>query len=303
VRDDSGTAPRQDRVVAGDAEGTSAYVHADLLPGVVASTVGYASTEPTERLHRGVPSPWLTVILSLDEPIAWSAALDGLGTPAERRDAVLVAGLHTRASAVRLPRRQAGLQLAVHPLHARRLLGASPAELAQGGATGLDVLGPSSEALRQRLVETPGWAERFALLQVFLRDRLDRASASAVVRPELAEAWRWLLASRGRRRLDALAPHVALSPRHLTTLFGRELGVSPKRVARLVRFDATNRDLTRAVRAGRRTDLAALAAAHGYADQSHLVREFQDHLGASPTAWLAEEHRNIQAGGHRNGEG
>jgi AraC-like DNA-binding protein len=278
------------------------YVHADLLPGVVASTVGYASTETEERLHRGVPSPWLTVILSLDEPIAWSEDVDGLGTPAERRELVVVSALHTRAAAVRLPRRQAGLQLAVHPLHARRLLGASPAELAAPGVAGPDVLGTPAEALRQRLVETPGWPERFALLQAFLRDRLDRAPRSAAVRPDLAEAWRWLLRSGGRQRLDGLGAHVALSPRHLTTLFARELAVPPKRVARLVRFDATARSLTRAAAAGRRTDLAALAAAHGYADQSHLDREFRDHLGTSPTAWLAEEHRNIQAGGHRNGE-
>ena len=280
-----------------------AYVHADLLPGVVASTVGYASVEDEERLHRGVPSPWLTVVLSLDEPICWSEDVDGLGTAAERRESVLVSALHTRATAVRLPRQQAGLQLAVHPLHARRLLGASPAELAAPGVTGLAVLGAPAEALRQRLVETPGWPERFTVLQTFLRDRLERAPRSALVRPELAEAWRWLLRGGGRQRVDGLAPHVALSQRHLTTLFARELAVSPKRAARLVRFDATARRLTRTAAAGRRPDLAALAAAHGFADQSHLDREFRDHLGTSPTAWLAEEHRNIQAGGHRNGEG
>ncbi|SEP79670.1 helix-turn-helix domain-containing protein [Microlunatus flavus] len=289
--------------VADEPAPAPAYVHADLLPGVVASTVGYASVESEERLHRGVPSPWLTVILSLDGPIAWSEDLDGIGTGAERRESVLVSALHTRATAVRLPRRQAGLQLAVHPLEARRLLGASPAELASRGVTGPDVLGAPAEALRQRLVETASWPERFALLQTFLRGRLESAPRSTLVRPELAEAWRWLLRSDGRRRLDGLATHVALSPRHLTTLFAREVGLPPKRVARLVRFDATARSLTRATAAGRRTDLAALAAARGYADQSHLDREFRDHLGTSPTAWLAEEHRNIQAGGHRNGEG
>ena len=123
------------------------------------------------------------------------------------------------------------------------------------------------------------------------------------MRPDLEEAWRWLLRSGGRRRLDGLARHVALSPRHLTTLFAREVGLPPKRVARLVRFDAASRGLARTVASGRRPDLASLAAAHGYADQSHLDREFRDHLGTSPTGWLAEEHRNIQAGGHRNGEG
>ena len=96
--------------------------------------------------------------------------------------------------------------------------------------------------------------------------------------------------------------HVALSPRHLTTLFQRELGLSPKRVARLVRFDAGLRRADAGGRAGRPVELAAVAAACGYADQSHLDREFRDHLGTSPTGWLAEEHRNVQAGGHRNGE-
>jgi AraC-like DNA-binding protein len=280
----------------------SPYVHADLAPGVLASTVGYVSSEPVERLHRGVPSPWLTFILSLDGPVVWAERPDALGTPAEHRDAVLVAPLHTSATFVRLPRQQAGIQMAVHPLLARRLFGASAAELAQPGTTGLDVLGARAEALRQRLVETATWSERFSVLGVFVRDRVGRAPTSASVRPELEEAWRWLLRSGGGRRLDALAEHVALSPRHLSTVFRSELGVSPKRAARLVRFDRACRRLTATVRLGQPLDLAGVAAGCGYYDQSHLDREFRDHLGTSPTGWLAEEHRNVQAGGHRNGE-
>ena len=283
----------------------ASFVHADVVPGVLASTVGYASTEPTERVHRGVPAPWLTFILSLDDPIVWSEDPDGLGTPAERRESVLVAPLHTRASFIRLPQRQAGIQMAVHPLLARRLFGASAAELARPGTTGVDVLGPGAEALRQRLVETPTWSERFAVLGAYVRDRVDRAPHSAAVRPELDEAWRWLRGTGGTGRLtgsDGLAAHVALSPRHLTTVFERELGVSPKRVARLVRFDRACRRITTAVRLGSPPDLARVAAGCGYYDQPHLDREFREHLGTSPSGWLAEEHRNVQAGGHRNGE-
>jgi AraC-like DNA-binding protein len=289
--------------VSGDEVVEPAFVHADLLPGVLASTVGYASAEPAERLHRGVPSPWLTFILSLDEPVAWSEDESALGTDAEHRDAVLVSPLHTCAAFVRLPRVQTGIQMAVHPLAARRIFGARTAELDAPGTTGLDVLGPGAEALRQRLVETPTWTERFAVLEGYVRTLVDRAPASAEVRPELDEAWRWLRRTGGTGRLDALARHVALSPRHLTTLFQREVGLPPKRVARLVRFDSAARALTRAVAAGRDVGLAEVAATCGYADQSHLDREFREHLGTSPTGWLAEEHRNIQVGGHRNGEG
>jgi len=288
--------------VATDEVGETSFLHADVLPDVLASTVGYAVTEPEERLHRGVPSPWLTFILSLDEPIAWSEDEEALGTPAERRDAVLVAPLHTRASFIRMPQRQAGIQMAVHPLLARRLFGASAAELAEPGTSGIDVLGPRAEALRQRLVETPDWAERFSVLDTFLRDRVGSAPTSAAVRPELTEAWRWLQRSGGNLPLERLARHVALSPRHLSTLFQRELGTSPKRAARLIRFDRACRRVTAAVRHGGPLDLAGVAAGCGYYDQSHLDRDFRDHLGTSPTEWLAEERRNVQAGGHRNGE-
>ena len=280
----------------------ASYVHADLAPGVLASTVGYASSDPVERLHRGVPSPWLTFILSLDGPVVWAEREDALGTAGERRDEVLLAPLHTSATFIRMPRQQAGIQMAVHPLTARRLFGASAAELTQAGVTGLDVLGPQAEALRQRLVETPTWSERFVVLGRFVQERVERAPTSATVRPELDEAWRWLLRTGGGRRLDALAEHVALSPRHLTTLFRCELGLSPKRAARLVRFDRATRRVTTAIRRGEPLDLAGVAVGCGYYDQSHLDREFRAHLGTSPTAWLAEERRNVQAGGHRNGE-
>lgn len=288
--------------MSADAAGTSSYARADLLPGVLGSTVGYASTASEESLHRGVPSPWLTFILSLDGPVVWSEDEGRLGTAQERRETVVLSPLHTRAAFVRMPRRQAGIQLAVHPLAARRLLGVRTSELDQGRVTGLDVLGPQVEALRQRLVETRSWPGRFAVLGAYLRDRVEHAPASASVRPELEEAWRWLRRTGGRQRLDGLARHVALSPRHLGSLFSAEVGLSPKRVARLVRFDATMGRLTGSVRAGQPVTLAALAAEAGYADQSHLDREFRAHLATTPTGWLAEERRNVQAGGHRNGE-
>ena len=51
-----------------------------------------------------------------------------------------------------------------------------------------------------------------------------------------------------------------------------------------------------------RKAIAAAEAAEraGYVDQSHLIREFRRMTGCTPSAWLAEERRNIQDGGHRN---
>ena len=74
-----------------------------------------------------------------------------------------------------------------------------------------------------------------------------------------------------------------------------ELGLSPKELCRLFRFDRVI-----ALLADGADSLAEVAAESGYADQSHLTREFRQMAGCSPTTWLAEERRNIQDGGHRN---
>ena len=49
---------------------------------------------------------------------------------------------------------------------------------------------------------------------------------------------------------------------------------------------------------GQRDFLAGLAADCGYYDQAHLAREFRELAGCPPSAWLAEEFRNIQAGAY-----
>jgi Helix-turn-helix domain len=66
--------------------------------------------------------------------------------------------------------------------------------------------------------------------------------------------------------------------RHLAARFERDVGVSPKQAARLIRFEAARRRLGA-------VPLARLAAEHGYADQAHLAREFRALAGTPPTAF------------------
>jgi AraC-like DNA-binding protein len=260
--------------------------------GALVTAVGYETerAEPVE--HRGLPSPFLTFIVTLDEPVVLA---EGGG---ERGLEVVVAGLSTEAEIVRMSRRQVGLQAAVHPLAARRLFGMPAAELARLSVEGEDVLGAKAPRLRERLSEATTWDERFAIFGAEMGLGGREASAATTPRPEVIEAWRLLALTRGRIRIEDLAARVFLSRRRLSTLFAAEFGLSPKEAARTMRFTHAVTRIGEGVRGGT-LDLAALAAECGFGDQSHLDREFRAFAGTSPSGWIAEEFPNIQAGGHR----
>lgn len=282
------------------------YVRApDLLPGAVGSAVGYHITDARVGVHRGLPSPWLTFVLGLDAPIETADSPEQLGTPQASRTSIITGGLHSVPAWIHQPAAQTGIQLAVHPLAARAVFGAPTSELTATVIDGRAVLGEDAERLRQQLVETTDWETRFELLRDFLRQRATDLPQQTV-RPEVRAAWTWQARRRGTGSITGMARHVLLSPRQLRTVFTREVGMGPKGVARLMRFEAAVRQVTAPVRLEAHSEsnlnLARVAADCGYTDQSHLSRDFRQFTGISPTGWLEEERRNIQAGGHRNGE-
>ena len=118
--------------------------------------------------------------------------------------------------------------------------------------------------------------------------------------PDIAEAWRLLARSGGTIQAGELARRVGWSPRYLQRRLLAETGLTPKAAARVTRFDRARRVLQRqaATPAGApgTLNLAGLAAGCGYYDQAHLAREFRELAGCAPSAWLAEEFRNVQSG-------
>lgn len=261
-----------------------------IAPGVT-SMVGYRALDVPEAVHLGMPSSRLVFIVSLDDGLKSATSAESLSTA--RPTPVVLGGLHVQASHVSQHPGQAGVQLAVHPLAARALFGAPAAELSVTDFDAAPVLGGASVELHERATEARQWPDVFALVARYLVDaRRDRVT----VRPEVAYAWHLLERSRGRAPVSALAERVGLSARHLTTLFRREVGRTPKTVAMLMRFEyATNR-IAAAARRPQRIDLPGIADDAGYADQAHLTREFVRFAGVPPRAWLAAEFRNVQYG-------
>jgi AraC-like DNA-binding protein len=172
------------------------------------------------------------------------------------------------------------LELWLAPLGAYRLLGL-PMDALTGQLVDLtEVLGTGSRRLADQLRDTPSWQQRFGLLDAYL---LRQARDGPDPAPEVVWAWRRLIATGGTLPIRRLAGEVGWSHKHLITRFKQQVGLPPKTAARLVRFDAVCRRL--ATHPPARWD--QLAADCGYADQAHLIRDFHQFTGATPTAFLA----------------
>lgn len=287
--------------MAGEAAAWEFVTNAGLPAEAIRSAVGYRGTAATPAIHRGLPSPSLTFIFSLDEPIVAGHSPEQATGPRAYRNDIVVGGLHTTPAYIAQPKAQAGIQLAVRPLVSRALFGVPAGELRTLTTEGADVLGPAATRLREQLAEAPTWDERFPLLERYVRARLAEDRRGAQPRPEVAEAWRWLAWHRGTGSIASLARHVMLSERQLGTVFRAEFGLSPKAASRLMRFEHARQRVVGMATAESGRDLARIAHECGYYDHSHLVRDFQKYTGTSPTRWIAEERENVQVGAVRDG--
>jgi AraC-like DNA-binding protein len=262
---------------------------------------GYRSRGAAPAVHRGLPSPYLTLILTLDEPLTMAKHLDPAAGPSNH-DALL-GGMHDRPVYVTHDGNQSGIQIGLEPLAVRALLGVPAGELWCLDLDPSDVFGSWVDGVRERLLAATDWPSRFAVVD----DMLLRAERAALGRrapasDEVRHVWRRLLTSGGRSRIGDLALETGWSERHLTARFTAEMGARPKQAARLIRFHLASRAVAASAASGRGT-LAGIAADTGYYDQSHLDRDFTEFAGCCPSAWVAEEFGNIQAGAYRRAAG
>jgi AraC-like DNA-binding protein len=264
---------------------------APALRSYVAWFVGYREAGALPARHRGLPSPFLTLILTLDDPLVMAQHPDPAQAPG--RYETLIGGLHTRPALITHDGRQSGIQLALHPLGARALLGCPAGELASLDVRADDVLGAAVAEWRERILAAATWTDRFVVLERSLLGRLADAGWPAEPAPALTEAWSVLAAHRGGIPVATVARQVGWSERQLRKRLVAETGLTPKAAARVMRFDHARRTLLARVGHGGPADLASLAADCGYYDQSHLTREFRGLAGCSPSRWLAEEHPNL----------
>ncbi|MEM7203688.1 MAG: helix-turn-helix domain-containing protein [Planctomycetota bacterium] len=180
------------------------------------------------------------------------------------------------------------------------MFGLAPAELVDRAIPLREVVGAAADAIVERASAGISAAAACAMFDRWLpcaarsralgrplghrakghRAKGPRAAAVAAGRIEAAD---------GRIGPRTLAAQLGVSDRYLRRVMVEEIGLGPKRLARIARVRGALRAAVQGARPSR--NWAALALDSGFADQSHLVHEFRALFGDAPQAFVARANR------------
>jgi AraC-like DNA-binding protein len=234
--------------------------------------------EVTSSFTRRLEAPGLhaPLIFNFGPPLAVNAPQDG--GEWYLLDEGLVAGMHDTYALVETGGSQSGVEVYLTPVGAGLVVGMPMRHLKGRVVTLEDCFGAVGGLIREQLFEAPSWEERFAIVDSFL---LARVSEAELPPPSLTWAVSRLHATGGALGIGSLTDALGCSRRYLIGLFNDHVGLPPKVFARVLRF----RRALQLADADGGLDWAEIAHHTGYYDQAHMVRDFQQFTGRSPTAY------------------
>jgi AraC-like DNA-binding protein len=244
--------------------------------GVVREYVGYEEWTGGGFLRREVARCGVALILAFGDELD---VHDGEVGPEPRRLGAFVVGNQSHASVTGVAGHQLGVQVELSAAGALALLGDVGAY--NDSVVPLDeALGHEGTGLLERLADAGSWTDRLDVLD----ESFARRDLPALA-PEVVRLRRQLVVSQGRARVEPLMDETGWSRRHVTEGFRRQLGITPKAYARLLRF----RHATALImETSPRRSLADVATEAGYYDQSHLTRDFTALAGLTPGTYATD---------------
>lgn len=241
-------------------------------------SLGYAEGRFAHGAEVVLPNGGPQLLVNLDRNELRSTFPAGSGGDRRTRGAALQ-GPSTGPVLVDPAQQRAVVWVAFRTAGAHPLLGV-PLSAVRDQLVGLDDLwGGDGAVLRERLLTAMAAGGPQACLRELEGALLARAATDAGPDPAVRAAAARL--DRGASVRSA-ADQLGWTPRRLTARFDVQMGLSPKRYARVRRFQ---RLLARVNASAAGPDWALLAAEGGYHDQAHLIHEFRALAGMTPTAY------------------
>jgi AraC-like DNA-binding protein len=136
-----------------------------------------------------------------------------------------------------------------------------------------------AHSLHMELIETPSVARKF---QIVFDALVTHAARDFTHHPAVANALSRFHRAPLSTRVANAAADADISQKKLIRLFSEQVGYTPKLYLRVLRFQR----LLDKVWDAPKVDWAPVAAAHGYYDQPHLIRDFREFSGFTPSEYL-----------------
>ena len=237
------------------------------------------------RKERIVPSGTSELVINLrDDEIRIHHTADSKN---RRLSGAVLSGPYSSILVVDASQHESMLGVHFKPGGAFPFLGALASELTDTHADLADLWGGPANQLRERLCDAVAPRDRFQIMEQVLIARLRRSPKR---RRAIATA------------LDAFGPYgtgasvrdvargVGLCQRRFRKVFAAQVGLTPKIFCRILRFQRVR---TMAERI-EKPDWAQIASTCGYFDQSHLINDFQEFSGFSPTEYVRRLRKHEQ---------
>lgn len=115
--------------------------------------------------------------------------------------------------------------------------------------------------------------DRIKIAENFLINNIKCARNNHIITDAISE----LLLQKGSLKIKSLEKNIHISSRQLERVFSDNMGISPKQLASLIRYQYLWKDLL-----NNKTSPLDLVYKYGYTDQAHLLHEFKKYHGMTP---------------------
>lgn len=191
-------------------------------------------------------------------------------------------------------RPQSLLSVLFKPGAARLIFGLPATELHNQHLSLNTLWGVDADRLYDRLLHAPTTKHRFAIVEAALCQQIEVAGPRQHTTRHGAVdyALRTFKADPINGEITPVVEAVGLSATRFIQVFREEIGMTPKRYTRLLRFQYGLRQIIN----GQHATWSDLALACGYYDQAHFINEFRAFSGITPTQYAPtdpDHHLNL----------
>jgi AraC-like DNA-binding protein len=169
-----------------------------------------------------------------------------------------------------------------HPAGLRHFTEHGLHEIAGDNISITEFWGANGDILEDRMLHAPDIQQRIALLEDFLLLRCKGTADKDTLSDRCVAI---MLRTEGRTGIDRIARELNIGRRQLERRFIESVGISPKVLSRITRFQHT----LQLIEDRKFASFTHLAYEGGFYDQAHFIRDFKTFTGLRPMQYFAHD--------------